>query len=159
MSWWRGNRGEWYVVAQLGLFGLVAFGPRSLPGWPAWPALVEAIARPGGAVLLAAGAIVLALAVRRLGRSLTPLPAPTRDSELAVTGPFALVRHPIYSAVILLAFGWALFARGTLTLGYASLLAVFLDRKASREERWLLDRYPGYADYRARVRKLIPFLY
>jgi protein-S-isoprenylcysteine O-methyltransferase Ste14 len=38
-------------------------------------------------------------------------------------------------------------------------LLVFFDLKARREERWLEEAYPGYGDYRRRVRKLVPFLY
>ena len=30
--WWKGERGEWYVVAQVFLFALVVFGPRTFPG-------------------------------------------------------------------------------------------------------------------------------
>jgi protein-S-isoprenylcysteine O-methyltransferase Ste14 len=41
----------------------------------------------------------------------------------------------------------------------ALLLGCFFDLKARREEAWLLDAYPGYAAYRARVRKLVPFIY
>jgi hypothetical protein len=37
-SWWKGSRGEWYVVAQIALFALVMFGPRT---WAGWPALTE----------------------------------------------------------------------------------------------------------------------
>ena len=31
-SWWKGARGEWYVVAQIVLLALVVFGPRTGPG-------------------------------------------------------------------------------------------------------------------------------
>lgn len=30
--WWKGTRGEWYVVAQIALIVLVFFGPRNIPG-------------------------------------------------------------------------------------------------------------------------------
>ena len=36
---------------------------------------------------------------------------------------------------------------------------IFFDRKATREEIWLRDRYPTYGDYAKRTRKLIPWLY
>ena len=44
-------------------------------------------------------------------------------------------------------------------LAWACLLSVFLDLKSRREESWLLARFPTYAAYRRRVRKLIPFIY
>ncbi|MDX2060639.1 MAG: isoprenylcysteine carboxylmethyltransferase family protein [Gemmatimonadales bacterium] len=158
-AWWGGSRGEWYVVAQFVLFGLVAFGPRSLEGAKPWPAPIAGVAVWIGAALMISGCLFLLAAARRLGPSLTPLPAPKPDSSFVEHGPYALVRHPIYSGVLLVAFGWATVVQGTLTLGYAAVLAVLLDRKAAREERWLIERYPAYQDYRRRVRKLIPFVY
>jgi protein-S-isoprenylcysteine O-methyltransferase Ste14 len=65
----------------------------------------------------------------------------------------------MYSGVIFAAFGWVLLARGWLTLGYVLAACVFLDVKVRREEKWLLERFPGYGAYRRRVRKLIPFVY
>ncbi len=39
-------------------------------------------------------------------------------------------------------------------------LAVFLDAKSRREELWLVERVPGYEDYRRRTkRRLLPFVY
>jgi protein-S-isoprenylcysteine O-methyltransferase Ste14 len=41
----------------------------------------------------------------------------------------------------------------------AVTLAVYLDAKARREERWLREHYAGYAEYARRVNRLIPYLY
>jgi protein-S-isoprenylcysteine O-methyltransferase Ste14 len=48
---------------------------------------------------------------------------------------------------------------GWLTIGYAIILLVFFDIKSRREERWLSEKFSGYAAYQKRVRKLIPLLY
>ncbi len=92
-------------------------------------------------------------------RSLSALPRPKDTATLIDTGVFALVRHPMYCGAIWAVFGWGLSSQGILMLGYAVLLTVFLDLKASREERSLAERFPAYADYKRRVRKLVPFLY
>jgi protein-S-isoprenylcysteine O-methyltransferase Ste14 len=106
------------------------------------------------------GGSILALAgVLRLGSNLTPLPYPKSDATLVETGPYALVRHPIYSGLILAAFGWALFVHGWLTLSYAIVLLIFFDVKSRIEERWLSEKFTGYAKYRKRIRKLIPWVY
>lgn len=155
--WWKGARGEWYVIAQFALFFLLVLGPRTLPGLPAvtWPAASRTV---GVALMLAGVALVLAAALR-LGRSLTPLPYPREGAQLAQTGPYAIVRHPIYSGALLAVFGWAAFVRGPLTLLEALAVLVLLDIKSRREERWLAERFEGYAGYQKRVRKLVPFLY
>ena len=75
------------------------------------------------------------------------------------TGAYRLVRHPIYGGIILMAYGWGLVAQGFFTLAYASLVFLFLDLKSRREEGWLEEKFPGYAGYQKRVRKLIPFIY
>lgn len=156
-QWWKGERGEWYVVAQMLLIALVVFGPTAWPSAPAWP--WATVWRWMGAAFVATGTLLAIFATLRLGASLTPLPHPKDDSRLVVAGAYRLVRHPIYSGIVLAALGWALWSNGWLTLGYALLLFLFFDVKSRREEQWLLARYPEYRAYRQRVKKLIPLLY
>lgn len=160
MTWWRGRRGEWYVAAQVVLLALVALGPRAPAGWAPWgpPGLRHAW-RVAGAFLMLAGALLFVWGNLSLGKALTPLPYPKDGAALVESGPYALVRHPIYGGILLLALGWALVVHGWLTLAFAALLGVLFDVKARREERWLEERHPSYAAYRRRVRKLIPFVY
>ncbi len=156
--WWRGTRGEWYVVAQVALMALVLLGPRTVPGLPEWPASSFLPCRLAGLLLMLAGGALLFVSVFRHGRNLTPLPRPQAGATLIVSGPYRLVRHPMYTGGIGAAFGWALLVHGWLTLGYACALLVFVEFKARREERWLLEKFPGYADYQRRVPRLIPFV-
>lgn len=157
--WWRGTRGEYYVIAQFGIFALLAFRPRELPGVPGWPPELAAMARWAGLALMIAGLPLALTALTRLGPALTALPYPTDKARLVQTGPYAIVRHPIYSGLILGAFGWGLYLGSWLTLGYAALLFVLFDLKSRREEQWLVERFAEYPEYRTRVRKLIPWLY
>ena len=157
--WWHGQRGEWYVVTQFVLFALVAFGPRSWPGAAPWPPAVAMGARVLGGLLIAAGLTLAVGGVVRLGANLTVLPYPKDCAELVVTGPYRIVRNPIYGGLVLAAFGWGLWVSGALTLFYALMLFVFFDIKSRREERWLSEKFPEYVAYQQRVRKLIPWVY
>ena len=157
--WWKGARGEWLVVGQVLLVGLVLFGPRTVAGLPAWVLPYPRAWPVAGGVLMFAGGALLVAGLVRLGRGLTPLPFPRDGADLIQTGPFALVRHPMYSGGLVLGVGWTLCVQGWLTLGYVVALFVFLDAKSRREERWLAEKFPAYAAYRRRVRKLIPFVY
>jgi protein-S-isoprenylcysteine O-methyltransferase Ste14 len=158
-SWWRGARGEWYVIGQLVLMAFVFLGPRTLPGLPAWPAPLARVSVLVGAAIGLAGVLLLLAGLARLGPNLTPLPHPTDRATLVQSGPYRFVRHPMYAGGIAMAYGWALFVCGWLTLAYATLLFAFLDAKATREERWLASRFPDYPAYQARVHKLIPFIH
>ena len=158
-SWWKGMHGEWYVVAQIVLIVLVFFGPRNLAGWPAWITPFTRLGSIAGGLILATGVLLFAVAIFRLGSNLTAVPYPKEEGTLIETGPYRLVRHPIYCGIILIAFGWALLVHGWLTLGYAFIMLVFFDIKSRREEKWLKAKYPGYEAYQKRVRKLIPFVY
>ena len=157
--WWRGKRGEWYVAVQLVLIAVVFLAPRTLPGFPAWPASLERVWMFAGAALIVAGTGLFLAGLFTLGPNLTPLPHPKPNSTLVQTGPYRLVRHPIYAGGLMLAYGWALMVQGSLTLVYATILLIFLDIKSTREERWLTARFPDYPDYQRRVRKLIPFIH
>jgi protein-S-isoprenylcysteine O-methyltransferase Ste14 len=157
--WWKGSRGEWYVVAQFAIFFLIAFGPRSWPGLPAWGYTFERIGSVAGICLLLLGLLLTAAGFFSLGKSLSVLPRPKEKARLVETGAYRLVRHPIYSGIFFASLGWGLSVHGWLTIGYATLLFIVLDLKAHREERWLLEKFPEYAAYQKRVRRLIPFIY
>jgi protein-S-isoprenylcysteine O-methyltransferase Ste14 len=137
------------LVAILGI-GLLA---------PGWPDGARWWLKGAGALLVFGGALVIFVAARALGSGLTPFPKPAESGELVEGGPYAVVRHPIYSGGLLLATGislalspWALVGTGA--------LAVLWALKASVEERFLRARYPAYAGYCGRTRsRLIPYVY
>jgi protein-S-isoprenylcysteine O-methyltransferase Ste14 len=157
--WWRGARGEWYVVVQIGLLLLTALGPRTLPGLSPWIAPCSLAASIAGVLFLLSGGLLALVGVVGLGANLTVVPHPKENSQLVQAGPYKFVRHPIYSGVILAAFGWALMVHGWLTILYAIALFVFFDIKSRREERWLGEKFPEYGSYQKRVRKLVPWIY
>jgi protein-S-isoprenylcysteine O-methyltransferase Ste14 len=152
----RGSRGEGWVAAQVALLLLLLVGSFVDPTFPA------SLRRPAGwvgIVGLIAGTPLLVAGGTSLGRNLTPLPRPKADAALVQTGAYRLVRHPIYGGAILGGLGWALLRGRWLGVLAAVALAVFFDAKASREERWLVERFSDYPAYRRRVPKLIPGLY
>jgi protein-S-isoprenylcysteine O-methyltransferase Ste14 len=80
-----------------------------------------------------------------------------RDHHVISTGPYAWVRHPMYSGVMLFFFGIPLLLGSWWGLVIAPLFAVLFAVRARIEERALVAGLPGYADYAARVRyRLLP---
>ncbi|MCA9953436.1 MAG: isoprenylcysteine carboxylmethyltransferase family protein [Anaerolineales bacterium] len=157
--WWKGSKGEWYVVVQVFLFALVAFGPTSLPGWPAWSGTWRTITIVLGFILGGIGGLLASSGLFSLGSNLTAVPHPKEDAHMVAHGAYRFVRHPIYSGIILGSFGLGFLRGGWLSLLYALILFIFFDIKSRREEAWLREKYVDYADYQQRVHKLIPFVY
>lgn len=157
--WWKGTNGEWYVVVQLILFGLVAFAPATLPGRSVWEQPGRTIGIVAGLIVGGIGGLLVSAGLFSLGRNLTAVPRPKEDAHMVEHGAYRWVRHPIYSGIILGAFGLGLLRGGWLALLYVLVLFLFFDIKSRREEEWLREKYAGYAEYQTRVRKLIPFLY
>ena len=151
-----GPRGEGWVVIQFVLLAAVAVS--GLAG-PAWEGAARTATTVLGAVLLAAGLLLAFRGLVDLRDALTPLPHPRDGASLVDTGSYRLVRHPIYGGIIVGAAGYGLLMASPPTLAGAAVLLGFFRLKSAREELWLEARYPGYAAYRARTRRLVPFVY
>jgi protein-S-isoprenylcysteine O-methyltransferase Ste14 len=113
-----------------------------------------------GAVVTIAGLAFSIWARRHLGRNWSAIVTLKEGHELVTSGPYALVRHPIYTGLLFGFLGSAI-ARGH----WSGLLAValfFLSalRKYRLEERWMRERFGAdYEAYRARVKAIVPFLF
>jgi protein-S-isoprenylcysteine O-methyltransferase Ste14 len=155
-----GRRGELLVVIQFVLF----FTFLLMPSWNHWlnPELMSSTTYLRLGILAICGLLALAiglLGLFKLGRNLTPLPYPLDHNQLVTEGVYEWVRHPLYSCQLFAAFGWVCY---TLSLSHLILLVVgflFFDYKAHKEEGWLSQRHPEYADYAGRVSKLVPWIY
>jgi protein-S-isoprenylcysteine O-methyltransferase Ste14 len=80
-----------------------------------------------------------------------------RAQRVIDTGPYALVRHPMYAAGIIYMIGMPLLLGSLYGLLCVPVLAIAVAVRAVFEERLLKQQLPGYADYMMRVRwRLIP---
>jgi protein-S-isoprenylcysteine O-methyltransferase Ste14 len=140
---------SWVLIQALllALYGLaLAFGASA--SWGVWRWL--------GAPLVAIGAWVGLAALRMHGRKLTPLPEPNPALGLQRTGVYAVIRHPMYTGLLLSAFGLAILAQKPLAIAAAGALTVFFNLKAREEERRLRRCYPDYADYQRATGRFLP---
>jgi protein-S-isoprenylcysteine O-methyltransferase Ste14 len=112
-----------------------------------------------GGLLLASGLALVVTARIAMGSSFTIFPRPRAGGKLVTTGPFRLVRNPIYLGVLLCFAGASLLNSWT-GLALTAALAVLWAGKVRVEERYLREQFPEYADYARHVRfRLIPFVY
>ena len=80
-----------------------------------------------------------------------------RSHHVVSTGPYAFVRHPMYSGIMLFFFGVPLLLGSWWGVALAPVFLVLFAIRARIEERALINGLPGYADYAAQVRyRLLP---
>ena len=156
-----GPRGEGWVALQGVCFALIAAAIVSAPHEVVTDTVAVGTRQLLGSVIGIVGAVLIGSGIVELrsARALAALPHPRAEAALVERGAYRFVRHPIYSGLILGGLGLALITPWAGTFIAVALLAVVLDLKRRREERWLGDRYPGYAAYRARTKALVPYLY
>ncbi len=145
--------------------------PLIVAGWLIWAdrvpvALLNERILPWSSWTFAAGALItatgLAIAVWArvyLGRNWSGTVTIKHDHELIDSGPYAIVRHPIYTGLLVALIGSAL-ARGEWRGPLGVLIAwAALWRKLQVEERWMEERFgTKYKSYRGRVPALVPRL-
>lgn len=127
-----------------------------------WPLLPEhdAGVALAGAILALTGALFAAWAKARLGTLFSPQLGVQQDHQLVTTGPYAVVRHPMYLGLIDFIIGTALFINDLALLIAGMLFIVYFTAQLRVEER-LFERHFGDAwhSYRQRTPALFPRLW
>jgi protein-S-isoprenylcysteine O-methyltransferase Ste14 len=144
------------VTARVALAAALVAGfivvERQTGRWSGHPALTA-----GGLALAAAGLVVHGGARRALGPLWSGAITVRARHEIVQRGPYAVVRHPLYLGILLLALGTLLAHPSPATACVAAGIALGIVLKIPREERALaaLPDSP-YAAYAARVPALVP---
>jgi protein-S-isoprenylcysteine O-methyltransferase Ste14 len=112
-----------------------------------------------GAALSVLGVAFAIWARVHLGRNWSPRPAAKEQHELVTTGPYAYVRHPIYTGLLLMALGTAL--TGSIWgIGVFMVAILIFVSRIGREEKIMLELFPdAYPRYQARTKRLIPWVW
>ena len=115
----------------------------------------------GGAVLLVAAGVGIAIWARwHIGQFWSARVTLKVDHQLVQSGPYARVRHPIYSGLLVAMLGTALFVGEWRALVGVLLVFVTHWQKARREEALLTEQFGAeYQEYRDRTGSLIPRLH
>jgi protein-S-isoprenylcysteine O-methyltransferase Ste14 len=112
-----------------------------------------------GAVITASGLMFAVWARRHLGKNWSQAVTVMQDHELIASGPYAIVRHPIYTGLLLGLLGSAV-ARGEWRgLLAVALVFVILWRKLKLEEKWMRAHFgERYESYARQVAALVPYI-
>ena len=91
--------------------------------------------------------------------TLTVLPAVKKGGKLCTSGPYRVIRHPMYTAVLLLLLGLLLNNYSHTGLVVFFIVLVDLIVKMNVEEKILLAHYADYKSYMNLTKRIVPFLY
>ncbi len=154
------RRAPWrtWIIRLAIIAVIVAIDLRFAPGGD----MLATASRPwqwAGALLCALGLGFAVWARVHLGRN-WGMPMSLREGhELVTTGPYAYVRHPIYTGILLAMLGSALAVPFAWISAFA-LFFVYFVYSALVEERMMAEQFPqSYPAYKARTRMLIPFVF
>jgi len=113
-----------------------------------------------GAVLVALGLGFAVWARLRLAGNWSGTVTVKQGHELVRSGPYALVRHPIYTGMLLAAAGSAIAIDRWAGLVALALMAIAFIRKTAIEERFMAEAFgPAYAAYSRATARLVPYLW
>jgi protein-S-isoprenylcysteine O-methyltransferase Ste14 len=144
------------------------FGLAILPGFYVLTGIPAAADRPASVWAVALGTIIFCLALwvfrrshKELGRNWS-ITLEIRDRhELVCAGPYALVRHPMYTSFMLMGLGQA-FLLPNWVAGLSGLIgfAVLFLLRVDKEERMMLENFGSqYRAYMERTKRIVPYLY
>jgi protein-S-isoprenylcysteine O-methyltransferase Ste14 len=141
-----------YVSIQFVLFAAYML-PIRFVEW-----MVAPIAKWFGLGVAVLGLLIDLLAFLQLNTNLSPYPTPKAGGELVQTGLYAYIRHPIYTGILLLTFGYAIHEVSDYKILVSIALLVLFYFKTSYEEKRLEAVYPEYPAYRQRVGRFLPLI-
>lgn len=124
-------------------------------GWSAVPLGVVVI----GDLLVAIGFYFISLVYRENTFTSATIEV-AEDQRVISTGPYAIVRHPMYASALMYLLGTPLALGSYWGLAVLGAMLPFLLWRLFDEERFLAKKLPGYREYQKRVRyRLVPFVW
>jgi protein-S-isoprenylcysteine O-methyltransferase Ste14 len=110
------------------------------------------------AELIGIGLGVWAVLIMGIG-NFNVTPDPLKRSRLVTRGPYRVIRHPMYLALLVVTFPLIIAELSWVRLLVWVILLVTLVLKLNFEESLLDEQLPGYLEYRERSYRLIPYIY
>ena len=105
-----------------------------------------------GILIIIIAFIIMLVAIKDLGRNLSPFPRPLIHSNLVTKGIYRFTRHPMYYSLIFVSFGVFLIKLSIYYLCLTISLAFIIRFKIILEEKYLNNKFKNYSLYQLDVK-------
>ena len=105
-----------------------------------------------GYLIIIIAFIILLVAIKDLGRNLSPFPSPINNSNLVTTGIYRFTRHPMYYSLIFISFGVFITKLSIYYLFLSISLGLIIKFKIALEEQYLNNKFKNYFLYKNEVK-------
>ena len=105
-----------------------------------------------GFLIMIIAFIILLVAIKDLGRNLSPFPRPIKNSNLVTTGIYRITRHPMYYSLIFISIGFFIIKLSIYYLFLTISLALIIKFKIALEEKYLMNKFKNYLLYKNEVK-------
>ena len=105
-----------------------------------------------GVFIIIIAFIILIVAIKDLGRNLSPYPRPIKNGNLVTKGIYRFTRHPMYYSLIFISFGIFLTKLSIYYLFLLISLGLIIKFKIALEEQYLNNKFKNYLFYKNEVK-------
>ena len=105
-----------------------------------------------GILIIIISFILMLVAIKDLGRNLSPFPRPINNSNLVTTGIYRFTRHPMYYSLIFISFGVFITKLSIYYLFLSTSLILIIKFKIDLEEQYLKNKFKNYLVYKNGVK-------
>ena len=105
-----------------------------------------------GILMIIISFIILLVAIKDLGRNLSPFPRPINNSNLVTKGIYRFTRHPMYYSLIFISFGFFIIKLSIYYLFLLISLSLIIKFKIALEEQYLNNKFKNYILYKNEVK-------
>ena len=105
-----------------------------------------------GFLIIIIAFIILLVAIKDLGRNLSPFPRPLNNSNLVTKGIYRFTRHPMYYSLIFISFGVFITKLSIYYLFLSTSLILIIKFKIALEEQYLKNKFKNYLLYKNEVK-------
>ncbi len=105
-----------------------------------------------GSIIILIASIIMLLAIKDLGRNLSPFPRPIPNGNLITSGIYRFIRHPMYYSLILISLGVFIINLSFYYLFLTLTLTLVIKFKIILEEQYLNKKFKNYLLYKDKVK-------